>query len=223
MTSGGKSLGSLPISYPLFPGLFLIFGGRRWVVLTIDEAHKIVDLKPAAGGRLPGFEGGKGAPVHDRIRQEMLAVYQSERVPVFLDVEALDLLSEARANFARYGLGGQRLLADGSGALLFAWRGDRILDTLVVWLNALGLQAAREGLAVLFANTTVPDLRREMARLAAEPPPDPQELAATVGNRRTEKFHPYLSDDLLIADYAARALDVAGAWEVMKELESAPD
>ena len=55
-----------------------------------------------------------------------------------------------------------------------------------------------------------------MARLTEEPPPDPQELAATVGNRRTEKFHPYLSDSLLTADFAARALDVAGARGVLR-------
>jgi ATP-dependent Lhr-like helicase len=217
LTSGGRNLGSLPISYPLFPGLFLIFGGRRWLVLAVDEAHKMVDLKPAHGGRLPGFEGGKGAPVHDRIRREMLAVYQETEVPLFLDAEARDLLAEGRASFARYGLGKQRLLGDGSGTLLFAWRGDRVLDTLVVWLNSQGIQAAREGLAILFQNDGPGAVRGELARLAAAPPPDPLALAATVANRQSEKFHPYLAESLLTADYAARALDVPGAWEVMCE------
>jgi ATP-dependent Lhr-like helicase len=218
LTSGGRSLGSLPISYPLFADLYLIFGGRRWIVVSVDEEHKVVDLKPAAGGRLPGFEGGKGAPVHDRIRQEMLAVYRSADIPAFLDAEARDLLAEARDNFARYGLAERRLLEDGSGTLLFAWRGDRVLDTLVVWLSAQGIQVAREGFTLLFPNATPPALRPDLARLAAAPPPDPLELAATVANRRTEKFHPHLSDPLLIADYAARALDVAGAWGVMREI-----
>jgi ATP-dependent Lhr-like helicase len=218
LTSGGRNLGSLPISHPLFPGLFLIFGGRRWVVLSVDEQHKTVDLKPSHGGRLPGFEGGKGAPVHDRIRREMLAVYRAADVPPFLDAEARDLLAEGRANFVRYNLGDRRLLDDGSGSLLFAWRGDRVLDTLVVWLNSEGIQAAREGLALVFANAGPAEIRREIARLAIAPPPDPLRLAATVANRRTEKFHPYLSERLLTADYAAQTLDVAGAWETMRSI-----
>lgn len=222
LTSGGRNLGSLPISYPLFPGLFLVFGGRRWIVLSVDEEHKIVDLKPAQGGRLPNFEGGRGAPVHDRVRREMLAVYRATDVPPFLDAEARDLLAEGRAGFARYGLGDESLLEDGSGSLLFAWRGDRVLDTLVVWLNAEGIQAAREGFALLFANADPAEIRGEMARLAAARPPDPFTLAATVANRRTEKFHPYLSESLLTADYAARALDVAGAREVMRSVLTPP-
>src|SRR6185369_5969330 len=204
------------ISFPLFPGLFLIFGGRRWVVLTIDEEHKIVDLKPAQGGRLPGFEGGKGAPVHDRVRQEMLAVYRADDVPAFLDAEARDLLAEGRAHFERYDLADRRLIENGSGTLLFAWRGDRILDTLVVWLHSEGIQTSREGLALLFPNADPDQLRDDLARLGEEPPPDPLDLAATVGNRRSEKFHPYLSDSMLTADFAARALDVTGAWGVMR-------
>ena len=97
LTSGGRTLGTLPISYPLFPGLYLIFGGRRWVVLEVDPERKTVDLQPSQGGRLPGFEGGRGAPVHDRVREEMLAVYRSSAVPPFLDAQGRDLLAEGRA------------------------------------------------------------------------------------------------------------------------------
>jgi len=218
LTSGGRNLGTLPISYPLYPGLFLIFGGRRWSVIAVDEANKVVDLKPAYGGRLPSFEGGKGAPVHDRIRQEMLAVYRAADIPPFLDAEARDLLAEGRDNFTRLGLADRRFLGDTSGSLLFAWKGDRILDTLVVWLHSQGIQASREGMTLLFDNNAPSGIRAEMAKLAAEPPPDPLVLAASVANRQTEKLHPYLSDVLLTADYAARALDVPGAWAVMREL-----
>ena len=61
-------------------------------------------------------------------------------------------------------------------------------------------------------------MREECALLAGEPPPEPVELAAAVINKRTEKFHPWLSDRLLTLDFASRALDVAGAWEVVQEL-----
>ena len=222
LTSGGRNLGTLPISYPLFPGLYLIFGGRRWVVLEVDEGRKTVDLKPAQGGRLPGFEGGRGAPVHDRVRQEMLEVYRSAAVPAFLDAQARDLLAEGRTHFARLGLGSHRLLADGSGSILFCWRGDRVLDTLVVWLSGRGVRVASEGLALLFPNADSAEVRRELESLAGAEPPDAHVLAASVANKRIEKFHPYLSDPLLAADYASQRLDVAGAWVVAREVVEDP-
>jgi len=217
LMSGGKSLGTLPISYPLFPGLFLIFGGRRWAVVAVDEEKKLVDLKPAQGGRLPGFEGGRAAPVHDRVRQEMLAIYRSSEIPPFLDARALDLLEEGRETFARYELGENQLLPWAGGSLLFPWKGDRVLDTLVVWLSTIGIGVAREGAALVFGSANPERLREECTRLAAEPAPDPVELAAEVVNKKTEKFHLWLSDRLLTLDYASRVLDVAGAWELVRD------
>jgi len=218
LTSGGRTLGTLPISDPLFPGLYIIFGGRRWVVLEVDPERKTVDLQPSQGGRLPGFEGGRGAPVHDRVREEMLAVYRSDAVPPFLDAQGRDLLAEGRAHFARFGLSGPGLLADASGAILFCWRGDRVLDTLVVWLSARGLKVAQDGAALLFPNAGPTEVRRQLAALAASDPPGARELAASVVNKQTEKFHPYLSEPLLALDYASGRLDVEGAWAVAREI-----
>ncbi|HKH45954.1 MAG TPA: DEAD/DEAH box helicase [Thermoanaerobaculia bacterium] len=218
LMSGGKPLGTLPIAFPLFPGLFLIFGGRRWAVVGVDEEKKIVDLKPAMGGRLPDFMGGRGAPVHDRVRQEMLDVYRSADVPPFLDARARDLLAEGRATFARYGLAETDLLPWAGGTLLFPWKGDQVLDTLVIWLSTLGHGVSREGVALIFSDAGPDRVREECARLAAEPPPDPVELAAAVINKKTEKFHLWLSDGLLTLDLASRALDVAGAWGVVGEV-----
>jgi len=36
------------------------------------------------GGRLPDFMGDRGAPVYDRVRQEMLDVYRATDIPPFL-------------------------------------------------------------------------------------------------------------------------------------------
>jgi ATP-dependent Lhr-like helicase len=218
LMSGGKPLGTLPIDFPLFPGLFLIFGGRRWAVIEVDEEKKIVDLKPAAGGRLPDFLGGRGAPVHDRVRQEMLDVYRSTDVPAFLDARGRDLLAEGRATFARCELDTTPLLPWAGGTLLFPWKGDRILDTLVLWLSLLGHGVAKEGVALIFSNATPDRIRDECARLSSQPAPDPLELAAAVINKKTEKFHLWLSDSLLSLDLASRSLDVEGAWRVMGEI-----
>ncbi|HVR95780.1 MAG TPA: DEAD/DEAH box helicase [Thermoanaerobaculia bacterium] len=218
LTSGGRTLGTLPISYPLFPGLCIVFAGRRWEVVSVDEEHKVVDLKPAFGARLPGFEGTRGAAVHDRVRREMLAVYGSTSMPAFLDARARDLLEEGRGHFARLGLEKRRILGDGRDTLLFCWRGDRVLDTLSVWLNERGFRVAQEGVALVLEGADPGEVRAELVHLACQAPPGPLGLALSVVNKRTEKFHPYLTDELLAADWASSRIDVQGAWEAIREV-----
>ena len=47
---GGKTLGTVPISQPLYEGVLLIFAGKRWKVTGIDTSARVVDLEPSSGG-----------------------------------------------------------------------------------------------------------------------------------------------------------------------------
>jgi ATP-dependent Lhr-like helicase len=218
LTAGGRTLGSLPLTSSLFPGLHLIFGGRRWVVLSVDEPRKVIDLKPAAGGRPPPFSDRGGAPVHDRVRAEMLRIYQDTALPRYLDATARDLLGEGRESFYRLRLHEQAMVRHGDTTLLFPWRGDRVLDTLVVWLAARGVAGCREGVALSFTGCDPEEVTRELKTLAAAPLPDPVELASTVENLEREKFHGYLSLELLACDYAHQHLDLEGAAACVRSL-----
>ena len=51
----GRPLGTIPADHALYVGVLLIFGGRRWKVSSVDHAHKIIEVVPAAGGRPPDF------------------------------------------------------------------------------------------------------------------------------------------------------------------------
>jgi ATP-dependent helicase Lhr and Lhr-like helicase len=55
-------------------------------------------------------------------------------------------------------------------------------------------------------------------QLAAGPAPDPDALAATVRAKVHDKYDRYLSEEVLNRAYAARALDVPGAWASLVEL-----
>ena len=91
----GRTLGTLPVTFPLAPDLFLIFAGRRWRIVDVNEERHEVDLEPAPGGVPPIF-GGSGAMIHDRVREEMRRVYEDDGVPVFLDATGRELLAEGR-------------------------------------------------------------------------------------------------------------------------------
>lgn len=216
VVAGGRNLGSAPFTESLFPGRHVIFGGRRWVVISVDEPAKVVELQPAAGGRPPAFESGISAPVHDRVRQEMLHLYKTFELPRYLDSQARELLAEGRENFHRYRLHELALIQDGSRTLFFPWAGDRVMDTLVLWLAARDIVLVREGIALVFDRMTPQAVEAELRKIAAEEPPDAVELAKRALNKIREKFHPWLDAEVLAVDHAAGVLDVEGAAEAVR-------
>jgi ATP-dependent Lhr-like helicase len=218
VVAGGRALGNIPVRIALVVGSLLIFAGRRWRIVAIDPGQKTIDVQAAAGGRPPAFTPTDFPPVHDRVRQEMFEVLRGTSIPVYLDAGARDLLLEARANFARFRLAEVRWQAAGDTALVFSWCGDRVLETLRLWLRALGHESAIFGVALGIAGVTDDQIRPLLAQMADGEPPAAIELARFVANLGTEKFHAYLSDELLAADYASCRLDVAGARNALRRL-----
>ena len=217
--SGGRALGTLPILEPMSVGAYLIYAGRRWRILSIDEEHKVIDLAPAGGGRLPKFDGG-GFDIRSRVREEMWKVYQEVDVPAFLDARARDLLAEARDYFRRYDLSQRRIVPHGSDTVLFCWSGDREAATLRLLLRPLGAPVTGDGFALTVSGRSPDVVFRHLAVVAETDPGDPIALAITVANKQIEKHDHFLSDDLLCRDYAARMLDTAGARDIARSLTS---
>lgn len=215
--SDGRDLGTLPINFPLQSGSFLIFSGRRWRVVSVDPQHRVVDLRPSPGGRLPHFTG-TSARVHDQVREEMLAVYQGGDVPRYLDIAATDLLIEARQNFARHRLSDRRLVPSGADTYVFLWAGDRVIDTVVAILKATDLTATRDGIALSIDGVSPVELAAHLVTLLAGPSPDAVDLAATVHNKEAEKYDGLLPEELLTVSYAARSLDIDGAWRALRRV-----
>ncbi|HEV7672496.1 MAG TPA: DEAD/DEAH box helicase [Thermoanaerobaculia bacterium] len=214
LTASGRALGTLPVTFPLFPGLHLIFGGKRWRVVHVDDVGKVVDLLPAAGGRPPAFPPRSGPPVDGRVRREMLRLYLGVNIPTYLDSGGRELLREARENFRRMRLPEKALLPSGTTMILFPWCGDAIMDTLVVWLASREVEVRREGLALIFEGLAQEPLTKHLNSMLREEPPSAEQLGLTVSNKIREKFHPFLDEQLLAADYAA-SLDVPGAIGVL--------
>ena len=214
----GKKLGSLPISFALVPDSFMIFAGRRWRIRSVEDAQKVISVLPAPAGRPPLFAGGTGALIHDRVRREMYGIYSSRLVPAFLNSQARKLLEEARSSFHRLNLASQRVLVNRRNAILFPWTGDRVLNTLLVQLQSLGLEVAKEGPAITVNGSAEEALWRCLKQLAEDGPPDADTLAALVPNKLREKYDWMLDEELLNADYASRCLDPIGSWEAIKEM-----
>ncbi len=201
----------------LVEGLHLIFAGRRWKVASIDAAGKAVHVEAATGGRLPFFEGARGALVHDRVRQEMRRIYESADVPSYLDATAARLLREGREQYVRLGLDQRPIVDDGDGALIFVCRGDRIVNTLAVQMAGAGRSTVAAGPAIQISGTRTEETVNWLRMLQEQGPVDAIEIASQVRNKARAKFDWVLSDDLLCAEYASRDLDVMGAYQYLRE------
>jgi len=223
LIADGVELGSMPISSPLREDSYLIFGGRRWKVVSVDDDRRVVTVVRAAGGKVPRFFG-EGGELHDEIRRRMRGIYEGDTVPIFLDSRAKSLLAQARAGFASLGLSRRQIVPFEGGSAYFPWKGDRVSATLVLGIRAAGHHVEQQGCA-LIARKLGPSALRELLldAFGADADPDPLWLGATVQNLATEKYHRLLDPDLLLRDCAVARLDVVGAKAAVADLLAESD
>ena len=220
LLADGEEIGSLPISSPLTEDSFLIFAGRRWKVLEVDNERKVIVVVAAKGGRVPQFNG-KGGGIHDGIRRRMRKIYESDAEPEFLDSEAKKLLGEGRRAFAELRLAERQIVPAGGGSAFFPWAGDRAISTIALGLGAAGHDVTAEGLMLAAPRTPPEDLAVLLQQLfGTEASPDAGALAAGIRNLETEKHHWLIDPELLMLDCAVSRLDVAGAQAVVAGLPS---
>lgn len=213
----GRALGSLPVTRPLSIDQRIIFAGRRWRVLDVDEEKKLVLVAPDKGGAPPMFDGGSGK-VHDGVRVEMRKVLAEAGDVPFVDAEGSRLLEEARQHYAEAGLATRRLVPAGSSVLLLTWRGDWVNDALALVIGRYGLNAANEGVAVRVYQPDMDRILDALGKIGAEEEMDPAALLSVVKNLIREKWDWALPEHLLRKSFASTHLDIDGARKVAMDL-----
>lgn len=215
--SGGKEIGTLPIEFLLVVGQLIVFAASRWRIVEIDNTARVIELERSSGGDPPSFSGSKAA-IDDGVRMKMSDFYESPDIPIYLDRNAKQLLAEGRAAYRHLRLKAEPVYSWGGDSFIFPWRGDRVMNTLMMLLAQRGINVGMEGVAILCRDASPEHIRRLLREMAGSPMPDPEELAAGVTVKEKEKFDQFLSDDLLTAGYAARDFDLPGAWAALRDL-----
>lgn len=215
LIADGRTLGSLPITKPLVESSMLIFAGRRWKIMSIDAKARIVELTRAAGGNPPRF-GGSGALVADRVRSEMVNVYQDDDLPAWLDQEGNTLLAEGRAAWRRFDLDNSILIEAGTSTVVLPWHGDQALITAALALGSADMKVSVEGPSITITNQRPNDVIAVARHLIDEPDPDPVSMARQLKNTEIDKWDWVLDEDLAAEATAARMLDVPGAWKILQ-------
>lgn len=195
----GRTLGPLPVTFMLMEDMAIIFAGQRWRVLEVDDRARTITVTPEHRG-IPPIFGESGGELHARVVQTMLDIYQGLDMPRYLDETARTLLREGREEFTRLDLVRSPLLPLETGiALLFPW-----CDTVTTEaLKDQGLLATASHRIVVAVEANPGQVLQALKALAHKPPPSALDLAHHVDEREREKFHRYLSHDLLAMDMAS--------------------
>jgi ATP-dependent Lhr-like helicase len=208
LTVGGRTLGTLPITYPVHKDGLVVFAGQRWIVQDLDEQTKTLVVAPHPGGVVPRFEPSAGEPAHDRLIAEMRAVYLADDVPTYLDDKAQELLAEGRETFRQLHLEQRSLVAENRDVHVFLWKGSQATAVFSAALAMAGLKSGVHDLGVSVSN---------IKKLAGMDAIDPATVAEFVANIQAGKFREVVPDDLARALWARRNGDVLGGIASMAE------
>ena len=222
LVAQGHTLGTLPIEVPLPIGSYLIYAGKRWRIVAVDDRQRVIDLLPARGGKPPVF-GGEGATVSGPVRRAMRAFYAETTLLPFLDSVARDLVGEGRDHFRRFELDRRQLVSAGEkGAYLFLWADDRVNTTLLLEFHRRGIKAENDGICLLLESTSADRLRTILEEIAVEGLPNPLVLAEQVPNTITEKYDIYLTPELRRLQYAARRIRTDETLTTIRDIIASP-
>lgn len=219
---GSRTLGTKPMDQTIAPGQTMIFAGRRWRIVEVDDRARVVTVKPAKKALPPAFTGD-WAGVHDRIVETMRAVLAADETYPYLDGPAAKLLADARAVWQDLRLATAPVLASGRGVLLFPWVGTRKLETLALALMARDFVASADHHVVEVEEAAPQAVAEVLAEMATSPPPDPQPIVDRVAKPVRAKFDGFLPKGLMDLVTAVERLDVASVPDVAARLAISRD
>ncbi|MGB3527662.1 MAG: DEAD/DEAH box helicase [Flavobacteriales bacterium] len=210
--AGQKVLGSIPISTMLIPGQFILFAGRTWCVVSVDDDELTINVSQAGGGVAPPFDGGTGK-VHSVVRQRMRMLYESNEPISFLDQNASRHLTQGRQTYLRMELANRCITEHGSELILWTWLGDGVNESLAALLRHGSLQAQADGpgITILKGALSSTSVVAILDRIKEAEVPSIDVLLHDARALRREKWDWALPDHLLRMSYASLNLDLPGA------------
>jgi ATP-dependent Lhr-like helicase len=219
LVTGGRTIGTLPVSMMLAIGQRILFAGMTWRVDEIREDKKTIFVTHTSGGSPPLFSGGVGR-LHTRVRQKMREVLQNDETYPFLDDVAKRFLEEARQAYASLKLSHEIAIDQGDSVTILTWMGDTTNEALacLLRLRRFNVTVAGPGLEVLKGSHTTTSILQALKQVGSEEPPSIDELLKDVSALQKEKWDWALPDTLLRKAYASLYLNTDEAMEWARKI-----
>lgn len=202
LTVGGRTLGTLPISFPVHKDSLVVFAGQRWIVQDLDEKTNTLFVAPHPGGVVPRFERANGERLHDRLAAEMRQVYLASDMPPYLDDKGRSLLAEGREMFRSLGLETATCVQEEKNLHVFLWRGSQATAVFGAAAAMVGIPGEVHDLGLTLSETNVSDASAKLKLLADAEEVDPIGVAAFVENVAAGKFREQVPQPLAKALWA---------------------
>ncbi|WP_237681782.1 DEAD/DEAH box helicase [Agrobacterium vitis] len=212
-----KVLGTYPLTSPVAAGETIIFGGRRWKILAIDDDARVITVKPTRGGKPPYFSGA-GGNIHDCVVEEMRRILLSDTAYQYLDKTATALLAEARRAFAEFGLAERSVIQFADGALIFPWVGTKKLQTLSLALLSRNFEASHFGQAIDVQQCNMAGVNAALEKMSNGDVPDARTVAGRLAKPNMAKFDHLLTPDLMALVTLRERLDVPALQDVARRV-----
>ena len=219
-----KELGTLPVNTPLSPDVTIIFVGRRWRVLEVNDRERMIAVTPDETGRPPAF-GGDSGEIHETIIRKMRELLLANNLPRYLDDTAAETLSSARDAYRRSGLDDTPIKPLGENRHLLApWTGTVGTVSLATVLVCLDCRVSTfDGILEVSTVGSSPGILVSRLRDIAEEKVDLSGLVRGRANALVfEKFHHYLGGNLLLLDALSRRLRLSEVPATARRLCSGP-
>ena len=219
IADGHKVLGTLPVVMVLVPGMTIVFSGRRWRITRINDRDKVIEVAADRVGQPPSF-GGAGGAIHDRVASKMRVVLLGTGRPIYLNATAASLLEAARAEFQRLGFKRRSICGIGQRHSLIATGvGTVKTSTLALALRSRSYDVMTyDGFLDVRWPESIRPVTRALETIAHAGPVSAVEVVSSDSNLSTEKFHRYLSRELLLEDVASSRLDVAALPRLARQV-----
>lgn len=221
IVSSDETLGTIePDPTVLFVGGALLFAGRRWEIVEIDQDAGLIRVRPAAAGVHPAPPGG--LDIHEEVGQEVCRALRANVVPETLDAQGQTLLGIARTAYQAAGLDTRRIQKSGKDFELYPWTGTRQLRALSAVLNSYGLKASWDWPVLYVGQCTREHLVEVLSQVSCSPAPEAAELCGKTGIKvpRIEKFDHVVPADLLELAYLTERTDLSSVSRLANFLVS---
>ncbi len=207
----GQTIGTVPLSYDLEIDETFLFAGRGWRVNYFSAERKVIGVKPFPYDTQPLSVSGNGGFVHDVVRQRMLKIYKSDKIPSYLNKVAKEHLIAGKELFKEKGLNSSLIYEGPTGICLFPWMGDKILRTIVYLLKKEAINAKIYKSHIELEYTPIDSLKVAVYNIVNSENIDKIELIKKLRNLDRDKYDNYISMDLKRLAFAHSELDIEGA------------
>ena len=217
---GSKQIGVLPVDRVFVPDMTIILSGKRWRIIAVHSREKVIEVTQDRAGTPPPF-GGSGGLVHDGVVRKMKAVFSGKGMPLYLDATGAQLLEYARAEFRRLGFDRRSICHTGdSGRLVATWAGTIKTSTLSLKLKSMGFKTVdHDGFLEVEDQSSGQPLVAALETLAEQTPDDVAgEPLSGLEYPISEKFHRYLSPDLLFEDATSSLVDLQAIPQLARSI-----